>query len=66
MMKNDVIGANCTLRPGVVFRKKLTEATGGAVVGDNVIVGANSVITKDMPSDCVIAGALAKVLKSLK
>ena len=69
VMKNDVIGSNCDLRPGVVFGKKLTETTDGAIVGDNVsfgvgsvivgnvnigsnvIIGANSVVTKDVPSN---------------
>ena len=81
VMRNDVIGANCTLRPGVVFGKKLTEKTSGAFVGDNVnfgvgsvivgdvkignnvTVGANAVITKDIPSNCVVAGVPACVIR---
>lgn len=29
-------------------------------IGDNSIIGAGSVVTKDIPSDCVYAGKLAK------
>ncbi len=38
----------------------------GVTIGDNVIVGAGSVVTKDIPSDCVVAGVPAKVIRSLK
>lgn len=38
---------------------------GGVTIGDNVIVGANSVVTHDVPSHCVVAGMPAKVVKSL-
>ena len=80
---NTIIGANCSLQPGVVFGKKLTRQTGGAVVGDNVefgvgskvvgdvtigsnvIVGANAVIVKDIPDNCVVAGVPAKVIRFL-
>lgn len=78
---NTLLGKGCTLRPGVVFGKKLTAETQGAQVGDyvnigvgakiigavhigsNVTIGANSVVTKDIPSDCIIAGAPAKVIR---
>ncbi|MBR6109439.1 MAG: serine acetyltransferase [Clostridia bacterium] len=45
---NTIIGKNCSLRPGVVFGKKLTEATGGPTVGDNVDFGVGSVIVGDV------------------
>ena len=38
---------------------------GGITVGDNVIVGAGSVVVKDVPSNCVVAGNPAKVIKEL-
>jgi len=38
---------------------------GGVTIGDNVIVGANSVVIHDVPSHCVVAGIPAKVVKSL-
>lgn len=37
----------------------------GVHIGDNVIVGANSVVTKDVPSNCMVAGCPAKILKQL-
>ncbi len=36
---------------------------GGITIGDNVQIGANSVVTKDFGSDIVIAGAPAKIIK---
>jgi len=38
---------------------------GGVSIGDNVIVAANSVVTHDVPSNSMVAGNPAKVLKSL-
>jgi serine O-acetyltransferase len=32
-------------------------------VGDNVVIGANSVVIKDCPADCVVAGVPARVVK---
>lgn len=78
---NTTIGSGCRLRPGVVFGKKLSQETGGAVAGDNIefgvgckmvgnvrigdnaIIGANSVITHDVPSNAIVAGAPARVLR---
>ena len=36
---------------------------GGVHIGDNVIIGANSVVTKDIPSNSMAAGVPAKVIK---
>lgn len=38
---------------------------GGVTIGDNVIIGANSVVTHDVPSHCVAAGNPAKIIKRL-
>ncbi len=46
------IGANCTVFPGIS-------------IGDNVIIGANSVVNRDIPSNSVAFGAPAKVRRSL-
>ncbi len=35
----------------------------GVVVGDNAIVGTSSVLTADVPSDAVVAGAPARVIR---
>ena len=46
------IGANCTILPGVV-------------IGENTLIGAGSVVTKDVPDNMVAAGFPAKVIKSV-
>lgn len=49
---NDVyIGTNTTILPGVK-------------IGNNVVVGACSVITKDIPDNSVVAGNPARVIKT--
>jgi acetyltransferase-like isoleucine patch superfamily enzyme len=35
----------------------------GACIGRNCVVGANSVVTKDVPDYCVVAGAPARIIK---
>lgn len=35
----------------------------GASLGRNVIVGANSVVTKDVPDYCVVVGIPARIIK---
>lgn len=37
----------------------------GVHIGDNVIIGANSVVTKDVPSNSVAAGNPARIIKML-
>ncbi len=48
--KNVWIGANVTILPGVT-------------IGENAIVGACSVVTKDVPDNAVVVGNPAKVIK---
>ncbi len=50
---NDVwLGGNVVILPGVT-------------IGDNVVIGAGSVVTKDIPSNCVAVGNPCKPIKSL-
>ena len=35
---------------------------GGVTIGDNCVVGAGAVVTKDVPSGCVVAGVPARVV----
>jgi maltose O-acetyltransferase len=37
----------------------------GVTIGSNVVVGAGSVVTKDVPSNCVVAGNPARVVKQI-
>ena len=37
----------------------------GVTIGDNVIVAANSVVTKDVPNNCIVAGIPARIVKEL-
>ena len=48
--KKCFIGARSIIMPGVL-------------IGDEVIVGAGSVVTKDVKSHCIVAGNPAKVIK---
>lgn len=51
------IGKDCWIGGGAVICP-------GVTIGDRVIVGAGSVVTKNIPSDVVIAGSPAKVIKN--
>ncbi|MCT4456208.1 sugar O-acetyltransferase [Lactiplantibacillus paraplantarum] len=47
------IGANATILPGVT-------------IGENSVVGAASVVTKDVPDNCVVVGNPARILKKIE
>lgn len=50
---NDVwIGGNCVIMPGIK-------------IGSGVVVGANSVVTKDIPDFCIALGSPAKVIRKV-
>lgn len=54
MIGNDVwIGGNCTILPGVT-------------IGNNVVVAAGAVVTKDVPDNCVVGGVPAKKIKDIE
>ena len=38
---------------------------GGISVGDNVIIGAHSLVNRNVPSTCVVAGCPARIIKHL-
>ncbi|MFO0358903.1 MAG: acyltransferase, partial [Flavobacteriales bacterium] len=37
----------------------------GITIGENAIVGAGSVVTKDVPANTIVAGNPAKILKKV-
>ena len=37
----------------------------GVKIGNNVIIGYGSIVTKDVPDNCVIAGCPARIIKSI-
>lgn len=45
------VGVRCIILPGVK-------------IGDSSIVGAGSIVTKDVPSHCIVAGNPAKVIRT--
>ncbi len=38
----------------------------GVTIGENAIIGAGSVVTKDVPANAVVAGVPAKIIKKFK
>ena len=52
------IGRNCWLGAGVIVLP-------GVTIGDNVVVGAGSVVTKDLPSNVVAVGNPCRVLREV-
>lgn len=53
-----IIGENCWLGNSVSIMP-------GVTLGNNVTVGANSVVTKSFPDNVVIAGCPAKIIKEI-
>ncbi len=51
--KNVWITSRCIILPGVT-------------IGDNSVIGAGSVVTKDVPSNSMVAGNPAKIIKKIK
>ncbi len=52
------IGKNCWLGAGVII-------VPGVTIGDNTVIGAGSVVTKDIPSGVVAVGNPCKVLREV-
>jgi acetyltransferase-like isoleucine patch superfamily enzyme len=50
--KQAIIGANSTLLPGIT-------------IGEHAFIGAGSVVIRDVPDKCVVAGNPAKIIKNI-
>lgn len=48
-----------------VFFGSRTIVLPGVTIGSNVVIGAGSVVTRDIPSDCVAAGVPARPIRSM-
>jgi len=57
--ENALIGNNVKLFAG-------TRILGKVSIGDDVIVGANAVVTKDLPQNGVYIGASARKIRAVK
>ena len=57
-LKAPVIGDNVEVCCGA-------KVIGGITVGNNVLIGANAVVVKDVPPNCVVAGVPARVIRQL-
>lgn len=51
-----IIGDNCYIGTG-------TTILGPITIGNNVTIGANSLVVKDVPDNCIVGGNPAKILK---
>ncbi|WP_028469769.1 serine O-acetyltransferase [Neptunomonas japonica] len=79
--KNAVIGENVAIGQGITIGRKLCNGApkignnvyiaagsrilGNITIGDNCIIGANSVVIHDVPSNSVVGGIPGKVLKTV-
>ncbi|MBQ9311643.1 MAG: galactoside O-acetyltransferase [Bacteroidales bacterium] len=52
LKKNCWVGAGASILPGVT-------------IGENSVIGAGSVVTKDVPDNCIAVGSPAKVIKHI-
>lgn len=50
-----IIGNNVSFGVG-------SKVIGEVNIGSNVIIGANAVVTKDVPDNCIVAGIPARVI----
>lgn len=40
-----------------------SKIVGAVSIGNNVMIGANSVVTKDIPDSCIVAGVPARIMR---
>src|SRR3954451_21498697 len=54
--RGPILGDNVSIKAGA-------KVLGPITIGDNVTVGANAVVTKDVPANCVVAGVPARIIR---
>ncbi len=54
--RGPILGDNVSVKAGA-------KVLGPITIGNNVTVGANAVVTKDVPADCVVAGVPARIIR---
>ena len=55
-----------SLRLGMTYISAGARIIGKIRVGSNVLIGANAVVNKDVPDNCIVAGVPAKVIRNLE
>ncbi len=64
--QNVTIGNNAGKTPVILNNVRVGGGSfvfGDITVGNNVIIGANSVVNKDVPDNAIVAGAPAKIIR---
>lgn len=54
--KDTYIGKQCFIGANAIIMC-------GVKIGDNVVVGSGTIVTKDVPSNCIVAGNPARIIK---
>jgi serine O-acetyltransferase len=54
--RGPILGDNVSVKAGAKILGPIT-------IGNNVTVGANAVVTKDVPANCVVAGVPARIIR---
>lgn len=54
---NTYIGRRCFIGANAIIMA-------GVTIGDECIIGSGAIVTKDTPSNCIVAGCPAKIIKS--
>jgi serine O-acetyltransferase len=54
--RGPILGDNVSVKAGA-------KVLGPITVGDNVVIGANAVVLKDVPANCVVVGAPARIVR---
>lgn len=57
--KDVIIGNNVWMGSGVIILP-------GVTIGDNSVIAAGAVVSKDVPKDVIVGGVPAKILKNIK